>query len=94
MIKGNHFYNLGAPSATKTRKDLFFSFAAHRNSITVLELPKVKITSLKESRNGQQLIGEERVETQIAGSERIASTFPYFSIHKQLLEIAKNLYET
>lgn len=39
--------NLGAPSATKTRKDLFFSLAAQRNSITVPELPKVSITSLQ-----------------------------------------------
>lgn len=38
--------NLGAPSAMNTRNDLFFSFAAQRNSITVLELPKVNITSL------------------------------------------------
>lgn len=39
--------NLGAPSATNTRNDLFFSFAAQRNSSTVLELPKVNITSLQ-----------------------------------------------
>lgn len=41
------YYDLGAPSATNTRNDLFFSFAAQRNSTTVLELPKVNITSLK-----------------------------------------------
>lgn len=39
--------NLGAPSATNTRNDLFFSFAAQRNSSTFLELPKVNITSLQ-----------------------------------------------
>lgn len=43
----SHCTNLGAPSATNTRNDLFFSFAAKRNSNTVLELPKVNITSLK-----------------------------------------------
>lgn len=41
-----YFTNLGAPSATNTLKDLLFSFAVHKNSSTVLELPKVKMTSL------------------------------------------------
>jgi hypothetical protein len=42
--------NLGAPSATNTRKDRFFSFAAYRNSFTVLERPRVRMTSLEKTK--------------------------------------------
>lgn len=53
-------------------------------------MPKVKITSLEESRKGQQLIGEERVGTHVTGSEGKASNIDIFQISKQLLEIANN----
>ena len=39
------WWYLGAPSATNIRDDFFFTFVTQRNSKTVLELPKVNITS-------------------------------------------------
>ena len=61
--------NLGAPSATNTRNDLFFSFAAHRNSSTVLELPRVKITSLiKNEHSGLLQVTDNKMEQRQKGT--------------------------
>jgi hypothetical protein len=42
--------NLGAPSSTDTRNDRFFSFTAYKNSFTVLEQPRVRMTSLEKTK--------------------------------------------